>query len=241
MGFFSFIGDLGKKLGSGIASLGSKLGSGIVDVGKKVGSITLKGLDYGIQGLKTATDFADKYTLGLTSFIPYYGAVKAGIDIADRVRKLAKGEEQFGLGFLANTALDVVSGVSKYKSGAKELQAWKNVGNIMKNKNLVGNVVAPSLKQRVGESARILEQAYKPSAAGMLEKAVKEVGLTPQDTRKEGTATIQKVKQALPSITSHPAFSLVNEVAERAYNNLANNNLQVREDGGIYEGNVLVG
>ena len=51
MGFFK---ALGKKIGQGARFLGKK---------------ALVGLDYGIQGLKKATDLADKYTLGLYPII----------------------------------------------------------------------------------------------------------------------------------------------------------------------------
>ena len=84
MGFFS-------SIGSAFKSIGKKIGQGARYIGQK----SLKGLDYGIQGLKIGTDFADKYTLGLDHFIPYYSAIKAGIDISDHLRKMAKGEEAY--------------------------------------------------------------------------------------------------------------------------------------------------
>ena len=86
MGFFS-------SIGSAFKSIGKKIGQGARYIGKK----SLQGLDYGIQGLKIGTDFADKYTLGLDHFIPYYSAIKAGIDVSDHLRKMAKGEEKLSL------------------------------------------------------------------------------------------------------------------------------------------------
>ena len=234
MGFFN---NLGKKLGSGLSGIGKKLGAGIVDIGKKVAT----GLDYGIQGLKQGTDLADKYSFGLTNFIPYYGAVKAGINIADRVRKLAKGEEDFDLNFLANTAVDVVSGVSKYRSGAKEFKALKDVGNILRSSSSnLAPVLAPqasTLAGRLGLSARILGEAYKPSPEGMLEDAVRKVGLTPNDPRQEGMATIQ---EGINRVVNHPQYDLIKTVVNAGINNMSNTNLQ-RRDGGIYEGSKLVG
>lgn len=237
MGFFA---NFGKKLGSGLSSIGKKIGEGAVSLGKKVAT----GLDYGIQGLKTATDFADKYSFGLTNFIPYYGAVKAGINIADRVRKLVKGEEDFDLNFVAGTALDVVSGLSKYKSGAKEFKAWKDVANIMRSSpsNLAETLApqAQSLTGRLGLSARVLGEAYKPSPEGMLEKAVKQVGLTPTDPREEGMRTISSVQENVNRVINHPQYDLIRGVVNTGFQNVMNNNLE-RRDGGIYEGGKLVG
>jgi hypothetical protein len=235
MGFFDFVGSIGKKIGSSIVNVGSKIGEGLLDVGKKVGTTALKGLDYGIQGLKIGTDFADKYSLGLTNFIPYYGAVKAGINVADTVRKLVKGEEEMSLGLLANTALDVVSGITKFKSGAKELQAWKSAGNLLRNPN-----VASSLSSRVGEGARILGDAYKPGTADYLETAVRSVGLNPIDPRQEGMKTLQSIRGNVDKVVNHPQFDLIRGVIDSGYESMMNNNLQ-RRDGGLYDGEQLVG
>ena len=94
------------------------IGKGFKWIGQKVAT----GLDYTIQGLKIASDFADKYTLGLTHFIPYYSAIKAGIDIADHVRKMAKGEEKFGFGTALDMGTDELFGAMRLGSGASELK-----------------------------------------------------------------------------------------------------------------------
>ena len=78
--------------------------SSIGNAFKSIGEKTLHGagylLDKGIQGAKIATDYADKYTLGLDHFIPYYSAIKAGIDVSDDIRKIIKGEEKFNVSTL---------------------------------------------------------------------------------------------------------------------------------------------
>jgi len=179
MGFFDAIASLGKKAVSGVASLGSKIGEGIATVGKKVGTGILTGLDYGIQGAKIATDFADKYTGGLTHFIPYYGAVKAGVDIADRFRKLAKGEEDFNWGFVGDTAMDVISGVGAYKSGAGELKAWRGVKDIWKSPAMGEEAVGllsgarkyGTMGDKMSQSAKLLKEAYIPNPMKIYQKA----------------------------------------------------------------------
>ena len=100
------------------------IGKGFKWIGQKVAT----GLDKTIQGLKIASDFADKYTLGLTHFIPYYSAIKAGIDIADHVRKMAKGEEKFGFGTALDMGTDVLFGAMSLGSGASEMKGWAKAG-----------------------------------------------------------------------------------------------------------------
>ena len=110
------------SIGKSFKSLGQKIGKGAEFLGKK----TLVGLDYTIQGAKIATDFADKYTLGLDHFIPYYSAIKAGIDISDHVRKMIKGEEKFNLSTGLDIGTDLIFGAMGAGSAKGELEGIKD-------------------------------------------------------------------------------------------------------------------
>ena len=110
------------SIGKSFKSLGQKIGAGAQFLGKK----TLVGLDYTIQGAKIATDFADKYTLGLDHFIPYYSAIKAGIDISDHVRKMIKGEEKFNLSTGLDIGTDLIFGAMGAGSAKGELEGLKD-------------------------------------------------------------------------------------------------------------------
>lgn len=143
MGFFSSIGNAFK-------SLGHKIGQGASYLGKK----TLQGLDYGIQGLKTATDYADKYTFGLDHFIPYYTAFKSGIDIADRFRKIAKGEEKFGWNTVLDTGLDAGFGALSAVGGKAELEGLKGGYKMFKGARATGSGLREALKLGGGRVVR---------------------------------------------------------------------------------------
>jgi len=110
------------SIGKSFKSIGKKIGKGAEFLGKK----TLVGLDYTIQGAKIATDFADKYTLGLDHFIPYYSALKAGIDISDHVRKMIKGEEKFNLSTGLDIGTDLIFGAMGAGSAKGELEGLKD-------------------------------------------------------------------------------------------------------------------
>tara|TARA_R110001632_G_scaffold154773_1_gene272914 strand:- start:4234 stop:5004 length:771 start_codon:yes stop_codon:yes gene_type:complete len=114
-------------------SLGRKISQGASFLGKKA----LKGLDYTIQGAKIATDTLDKYTGGLSGFIPYYGAIKAGIDISDHLRKMAKGEEKLNWTTGADMALSGLLGASGLNSAKAEIAGLKEGYNVLKG---VGSV-----------------------------------------------------------------------------------------------------
>ena len=110
------------SIGKSFKSLGQKIGKGAEFLGKK----TLVGLDYTIQGAKIATDFADKYTLGLDHFIPYYSTLKAGIDISDHIRKMVKGEEKFNLSTGLDIGTDLIFGAMGAGSAKGELEGIKD-------------------------------------------------------------------------------------------------------------------
>ena len=135
MGFFSSIGDTFK-------SIGQKISSGVRYIGKK----SLQGLDYGIQGLKIASDFADKYTLGLDHFIPYYSALKAGIDISDHIRKMAKGEEKLNWTNALSMGLDVGSGLMSAYGGKAELEGIKGGMKMFKTARATGSGLKEAVK-----------------------------------------------------------------------------------------------
>lgn len=135
MGFFS-------SIGSAFKSIGKKIGQGARFIGQK----SLQGLDYGIQGLKTATDFADKYTLGLDHFIPYYSAIKAGIDISDHLRKMAKGEESLSFKSALDMGLDVGSGLMSAYGGKAELQGLKGGLKMFKTARATGSGLREAVK-----------------------------------------------------------------------------------------------
>ena len=135
MGFFS-------SIGSAFKSIGKKIGQGARFIGQK----SLQGLDYGIQGLKTATDFADKYTLGLDHFIPYYSALKAGIDISDHLRKMAKGEEKLSFKTALDMGLDVGTGLMSAYGGKAELEGLKGGLKMFKSARATGSGLREALK-----------------------------------------------------------------------------------------------
>jgi hypothetical protein len=135
MGFFS-------SIGSAFKSIGKKIGQGARYIGQKA----LKGLDYGIQGLKIATDFADKYTLGLDHFIPYYSFFKSGIDISDHIRKMIKGEEKFGASTALDMGLDVLSGALSLHGGKAELEGLKGGYSMFKGARATGSGIKEALK-----------------------------------------------------------------------------------------------
>ena len=143
MGFFS-------SIGSTFRSIGKKLGEDARFMGQKA----LTGLDYGIQGLKTATDFADKYTLGLDHFIPYYSAIKAGIDISDHIRKMAKGEEKFNLATGLDMGMDVISGAMSLHGGKAELEGLKGGLKMFKTARATGSGLKEATKIAGGRILR---------------------------------------------------------------------------------------
>lgn len=128
MGFFSSIGNTFKSLG------------------KK----TLKGagylLDKGIQGAKIATDIADKYTLGLDHFIPYYSAIKSGIDISDHIRKMAKGEESLNWSNALDIGIDTVVGGLSAGSGKAELEGLQGGYKMFKGARATGSSIGEATK-----------------------------------------------------------------------------------------------
>jgi hypothetical protein len=144
MGFFDSIGKSFK-------SIGQKIGKGAEFIGKK----SLVGLDYTIQGAKIATDFADKYTLGLDHFIPYYSAIKAGIDISDHVRKMIKGEEKLNLSTGLEIGTDLIFGAMGASSSAKgELEGIKDSYKIFNEARGSGRSLLQSSK---GAGSRLLK------------------------------------------------------------------------------------
>ena len=143
MGFFDSIGKSFK-------SIGQKIGKGAQFIGKKA----LVGLDYTIQGAKIATDFADKYTLGLDHFIPYYSAIKAGIDISDHVRKMIKGEEKFNLSTGLEMGTDLIFGAMGASSAKGELEGIKDSYKIFNEARGSGRSLLQSSK---GAGSRLLK------------------------------------------------------------------------------------
>ena len=143
MGFFSSIGSVFK-------SIGKKIGQGAKFIGQKA----VQGLDYGIQGAKIATDFADKYTLGLDHFIPYYSAIKAGIDISDHIRKMVKGEEKFNLSTGLDMGLDVISGAMSLHGGKAELEGLQGGYKMFKGARATGSSLAEASKIAGGRVLR---------------------------------------------------------------------------------------
>lgn len=131
-------------------SLGKKIVKGASFLGKKA----LQGLDYTIQGAKIATDALDKYTLGLSGFIPYYGAVKAGIDISDHLRKMAKGEEKLNWETGTDMALSGVLGAFSAGSGAKELKGLKEGMGLFKGVRAGGGTIGQALKAGGGRALK---------------------------------------------------------------------------------------
>ena len=138
------------SIGKSFKSLGQKIGKGAQFLGKK----TLVGLDYTIQGAKIATDFADKYTLGLDHFIPYYSAIKAGIDISDHVRKMIKGEEKFNLSTGLEMGTDLIFGAMGAGSAKGELEGIKDSYKIFNEARGSGRSLLQSSK---GAGGRLLK------------------------------------------------------------------------------------
>jgi hypothetical protein len=128
MGFFN-------QFKKAFKSLGKKIATGAKFIGKKA----LQGLDYTIQGAKIATDFADKYTFGLDHFIPYYSAIKAGIDVSDHIRKMVKGEEKLNWTNAVDMGLDVVSGAMSAVGGKAELEGLQGGYKMFKGARATGS------------------------------------------------------------------------------------------------------
>ena len=90
---------------------------------------------------------------------PYYGLVKAGIDVADDLVKLGRGEEKFTWGTLGRMAGNVALGaISKY-TGAYEVRALKGAARTFKSARTAGM----GLKSATSLGARTLGRAYVPS------------------------------------------------------------------------------
>jgi len=140
MGFFNHL----------FSSIGKKIKEGARFIGQKVAT----GLDYGIQGLKIATDFADKYTLGLDHFIPYYSFFKSGIDVSDHIRKMIKGEEKFGASTALDMGLDVLSGALSLHGGKAELEGLKGGFKMFRGARATGSGVKEALKIGAGRAIR---------------------------------------------------------------------------------------
>lgn len=119
-----------------------------------MGQKALVGLDYGIQGLKKATDIADKYTLGLDHFIPYYSAIKAGIDVSDNIRKIIKGEEKLNATSLINMGLDVAQGAMSLHGGKAELQGLEGGYKMFKRARMTGSSLGEASKIAGGRIIR---------------------------------------------------------------------------------------
>jgi len=143
------------SFGSFFKSLGQKIGSGISYIGKKVGNA----VSVGVKGLKYITDKADQYSFGLTSFIPYYGLVKAGIDVADDVRKIAKGEKELNWRSVAGIGWNVGLGLISKFSAPYEIRALKGASRTFKSAREAGM----GIKEATGLGARTLGRAYVPS------------------------------------------------------------------------------
>jgi hypothetical protein len=143
------------SFGSFFKSLGQKIVSGAKYIGQQAG----EAIGVGIKGLKYITDKADQYSFGLTSFIPYYGAVKAGIDIADDVYKLASGEEKFNWKTAGRMGFNLGMGLLSKYTGAYEVRAIKGAARTFKSARTAGM----SLKQASGLGARTFGRAYIPT------------------------------------------------------------------------------
>lgn len=132
--------------------------SSIGNAFKSIGEKTLKGagylLDKGIQGAKIATDYADKYTLGLDHFIPYYSAIKAGIDIGDHIRKMAKGEEKLNWTNAVDMGLDAVSGAMSAYGGKAELEGLQGGYKMFKGARATGSSLGEASKIAGGRIIR---------------------------------------------------------------------------------------
>lgn len=143
MGFFS-------SIGSTFRSIGHKIAKGAEYIGKK----SLVGLDKTIQALKYGTDMADKYTFGLDHFIPYYSAIKAGIDVSDHLRKMAKGEEKFNLATGMDIGLDLVSGAMSAVGGKAELEGLQGGYKMFKGARATGSSIGEASKIAGGRILR---------------------------------------------------------------------------------------
>jgi hypothetical protein len=131
-------------------SLGKKIATGAKYLGKKA----LVGLDYTIQGLKKGTDLADKYTFGLDHFIPYYSAIKAGIDVSDHIRKMAKGEESLNWTNALDIGMDVVSGAMSLHGGKAELEGLQGGYKMFKGARMTGSSLGEASKIAGGRVLR---------------------------------------------------------------------------------------
>ena len=143
MGFFS-------SIGSAFRSIGHKVAKGAEYIGKK----SLVGLDKTIQALKYGTDMADKYTFGLDHFIPYYSAIKAGIDVSDHIRKMAKGEEKFNLATGLDIGLDLASGAMSAVGGKAELEGLQGGYKMFKGARATGSGLKEATKIAGGRILR---------------------------------------------------------------------------------------
>tara|TARA_R110001599_G_scaffold19066_2_gene73547 strand:- start:639 stop:1418 length:780 start_codon:yes stop_codon:yes gene_type:complete len=143
MGFFN-------QFKHAFKSLGKKIVSGAKYIGKK----SLVGLDKTIQGLKYGTDLADKYTFGLDHFIPYYSAIKAGIDVSDHIRKMVKGEEKLNLATGLDIGLDLVSGAMSAVGGKAELEGLQGGYKMFKGARATGSGLKEATKIAGGRVLR---------------------------------------------------------------------------------------
>jgi len=143
MGFFGSVGNV-------FRSIGKKMSQGARYLGQK----SLQGLDYTIQGAKYITDKADTYTLGLDHFIPYYSAIKAGIDISDHLRKMAKGEEKLNFTSGVDMALDVISGGLSAYGGKAELEGLKGGYKMFQTARRTGSSLGEAIKIAGGRVLR---------------------------------------------------------------------------------------
>ena len=143
MGFFSSIGKAFK-------SIGQKVAQGATFIGQK----SLQGLDLGIQGLKIGSDFADKYTFGFDHLIPYYAALKAGIDISDHIRKMAKGEEKLNWSNAEEMGKDLGFGLMSFAGGGAEIQAYKGAFKMFNSARKTGSSLLEASKFAGGRLLR---------------------------------------------------------------------------------------
>jgi hypothetical protein len=166
-------------------ALGRKVGQGAKFIGQKA----LTGLDYTIQGAKIATDFADKYTLGLDHLIPYYSAIKAGIDISDHVRKMIKHEETLNWDTALDIGMDVGFGALSAYGGREELEGLKSAASLFKGARAGGagiraatKVAAPTALKAVGlhpgEAIKSSVSIVKAARKGDIVARAKVVGAT---------------------------------------------------------------
>lgn len=250
MGFFG-------SIGSAFKSIGKKISHGARFIGQK----TLQGIDYGIQGAKIATDFADKYTLGLDHFIPYYSAIKAGIDISDHLRKMAKGQEKLSWSSAVDMGIDVASGALSAYGGKAELEGLKGGYKMFKGARATGSSIREATKIGGG---RILRGygIHKEQLKQMGREGITGIGNLAKAVRKGNPRAIAQVGVGVGATAG--AVEINNKVNEEQRRSITNppprisqpqppkiNNappvapkplppLEYRDDG-IYRGGNLVG